>query len=94
MPKDLFFSGKITRDRQLLVLVQQLNDTRAAVSEMFVFPSWLKDGCFTSVIPSTLMKEVGEGQFPIFVSFIKKFKALPTYFHLYLFAQNCAPGHF
>lgn len=77
MPKDLFFSGKITRDRQLLVLVQQLNDTSTAVSEMFVFPSWLKDGCFTPVIPSTFMKEGGrgEGQFPIFVPFIKKFKA-------------------
>lgn len=61
MPKDLFFSGKITRDRQLLVLVQQLNDTSTAVSEMFVFPSWLKDGCFTPVIPSTFMKEGGGG---------------------------------
>lgn len=75
MPKDLFFSGKMTRDRQLLVLVQQLNDVRTAVSEMFVFPSWFKDGCFTPVIPSTFMKEGGKGQFPIFVPLNKKFKA-------------------
>lgn len=39
MHKDLFFSHKMTRDRQLLVLVQRLNDVRTGVSEIFVFPS-------------------------------------------------------
>lgn len=76
MPKDLFFSGKMTRDRQLLVLVQQLNDIRTAVSEMFVFPSWLKDGFFTPVILSIFMKEVRGGAGPYFCPFHPEIQSL------------------
>lgn len=43
------------------------------------------------VVPSTFIEEVGKGQFPVFVPFMKKSKAFPSTTYLFPVISNSPP---
>lgn len=89
MHKDLFFSHKMTRDRQLLVLVQRLNDVRTGVSEIFVFPSQLKDRCFNSSYSIYFDGRSGRGAVPCICPFYQEIQSVPTITYIFPLISNC-----